>query len=177
MAEPISLDEAKRELRVDGNSDDTSIADNIVAAREWVEDYTGLVLTRREVTESIRGFDDPIRLRAWPVDLGEAVEIAYRDSSGIDQAVVGASARSIARPAVIYPAAGSRWPANAAVSGQIDVTFTAGFADSADIPKVLKRAMFVMLTAFFEDREGGELFTAAEASAKSLCRRHKRWTL
>jgi hypothetical protein len=34
-----------------------------------------------------------------------------------------------------------------------------------------------MLTAYYEDREGGDLFCKAEASARRLCRRHRRWSL
>jgi hypothetical protein len=37
--------------------------------------------------------------------------------------------------------------------------------------------MLVMLTAFYEDREGGALFAAAESTARSLCRSYRIRTL
>jgi uncharacterized phiE125 gp8 family phage protein len=176
MAEPFTTAEAKKHLRVDSSADDTLIADNIVAAREWAEDYTGLILTRREVTEQISQFAAQTKLRAWPIDAAEPVSLVYRDSVGIEQTIADATMRAVARPAVLYPAAAARWPLASTVSGAIDVTFTAGFATPADIPGVIKQAMLLMLTAFYDGREG-ELFDVAEAAAKRLCRRHKRRTL
>lgn len=177
MAEPISTPEAKKHLRVDSSADDSVIADNIIAAREWVEDYTGLVLTRREVTESVDAFVSQTKLRAWPIAADQPVSIAYRDATGAEQTISDATLRAASRPGYVYPAIGNRWPLGCNVAGAIDVTFTAGYATSAEIPKVLRQAMLVMLTAFYDDREGGELFALAEASARKLCRRHKRRAL
>lgn len=176
MAEPISTAEAKKHLRVDSSADDTIIAGNIVAAREWAEDYTGLILTRREVTEQISQFAAQTKLRAWPIDAAEPISVVYRDAAGVEQAIVGAEVRAIARPAVLYPAAATRWPFANSVSGPIDVTFTAGYADPAGIPATIRQAMLLLLTAFYDGREG-ELFDIAEAAAKNLCRRHKRRSL
>lgn len=176
MAEPISTAEAKLHLRVDSSADDTLIADNIVAAREWAEDYTGLILTRREVTEQISQFAAQTKLRAWPIATDEPISIGYRDADGAEQTIADATVRAIARPGVLYPAAATRWPLASTVSGPIDVTFTAGFATPAEIPGTVKQAMLIMLTAFYDGREG-ELFDTAEAAAKRLCRRQKRRTL
>jgi hypothetical protein len=74
---------------------------------------------------------------------------------------------------MIYPASGTRWP----WAGTAEVTFTAGFEAANDIPKGPRQALLVMLTAYYEDREGGDLFIKAEASARRMCRRHKRWSL
>jgi hypothetical protein len=130
--EPISIEEARKHLRVDSETDDDLINDKIGAAREWVEDYTGLFLVRREVTERVSGFGSAARLRAWPVAADQPVSIAYRDRFGDTQTISGAAIRATTRPAILYPA--------------------------------------VMLTAYYDDREGGDLFCKAEASAKRLCR-------
>lgn len=174
MAEPITTAEARKHLRVDSTADDSLIADKIAAAREWVEDYTGLILTRREVTESLNYFLAQTKLRAWPIAADEPVSIVYRDTAGAEQTIADAQLRASVRPGEIYPAAATRWPLNSAVSGTIAVTFTAGYANAASVPPILKQAMLVMLTAFYEDRDGGELFAASECSAKALCRRYKR---
>jgi uncharacterized phiE125 gp8 family phage protein len=177
MPEPLTLDEAKKQLRVDSDGDDSFIEEKIIAAREWVEDYTGLVLTRREVTESLSGLLARTALRAWPVAADQPITIAYRDQVGAEQVIADAVIRAATRPALIFPAAGSRWPLGWPATGVVDATFTAGFASAAEIPQGLKQAMLVMLTAFYEDREGGDVFAKAEETAKSLCRRHKRRVL
>jgi uncharacterized phiE125 gp8 family phage protein len=169
MAEPISVPEAKKHLRVDSAADDTLIADKIQAAREWVEDYTGLILTRRQVTETLTGGFRAARLRAWPIAADEPLMITYRDRAGAEYTIADATVRAKARPALIYPAAGSYWPGSYAARS-VEVTLTAGYPTAAAIPAKLKQAMLVMLTAFYEDREGGALFAAAERSARGLCR-------
>ena len=176
MAEPISTAEGKKHLRVETTADDALIADKIIAAREWVEDYTGLVLTRREVTEAIGAFSAQTRLRAWPL-ADEPISIVYRDFAGAEQTIADATLWALSRPAIIYPADGAVWPCGSTMTGPASVTFTAGYATAADVPQVLKQAMLVMLTAFYDDRPGGEIFVAAERSAKTLCRRYRRRVL
>jgi uncharacterized phiE125 gp8 family phage protein len=175
MAEPISTAEAKKHLRVESSVDDTLIADKIIAAREWVEDYTGLVLTQREITETLPRFSSTSKLRAWPVAQDQPATLTYRDASGVEQTISDAQIVARARPAVIYPTPGSRWPSD--VAGEIAVTFTAGYIDAASVPQKLKQAVLIMLTAFYEDRDGGDLFAASEKTAMRLCRREKRRTL
>ena len=77
---------------------------------------------------------------------------------------------------MLWPA-GARWPSPRSIAGPVYATFTAGYPNAEAIPQVLRQALLVMLTAFYEDREGGEVFQKAEASARLLCRRHKRRTL
>lgn len=175
--EPITLEEARKHLRVDSDADGDLILDKIASAREWVEDHTGLILMRREVTETLRGFVDQTKLRAWPIDVSQPVTLTYRDSVGATQTIADAVLWGAARPAVVYPAPSLRWPLASSIGGPVTATFTAGFAHADSIPQVLRQAMLVMLTAFYEDREGGELFQRAEESARGLCRRYKRRVL
>lgn len=177
MADLITLAEAKAHLRVDSAEEDTLIAAKIVAAQEWVEDYTGLVLSRRPVTENVGSFTPVIKLRAWPIDANQPVTVAFRSVDGSEYTIAGSELRAGSRPGLLYPAAGTQWPLQATATGSVEVTFTAGYADAASIPQILKQAALVMLTAFYDDREGGELFAGAERSARGLCRRYRRRTL
>lgn len=171
QAEPISLAEAKKHLRVDSSTDNALIEDAIAAAREWVEGYTGLVLTRRVVSERLSRFADHTKLRAWPIAVDQPITMTYRDTAGTTQAIADAQLVAAARPGLLYPADGARWPNGSTVFGDIVVTFTAGYEDPADVPMILKRALLTMLTAFYEDREGGAMFAASEKAAMALCNR------
>jgi uncharacterized phiE125 gp8 family phage protein len=131
MADPITLEQAKAQLRVTGTSEDALIQDQIAAAAAWVEDYTGLVLTQRSVTERVSALCGGARLLAWPVAADQPVSISYRDHLGGSYEIAGAVIRAATRPAVVYPAAGTRW----SWAGSAEVTFTAGFAAASDIPK------------------------------------------
>jgi uncharacterized phiE125 gp8 family phage protein len=64
--EPVSFAEIKRHLDIVRNDQDEMLLGMIVAAREWVENYTGLILTRREVTEVFPSFFRLRTISAWP---------------------------------------------------------------------------------------------------------------
>lgn len=166
MAEPVSLAEAKAQLRVTNTREDALISGYIVTAREWVENHTGLILARREVTERIPTFGPLIPLLAWPI-ADEPVTVSYFDQAGAELTVAGAAIRAATRPARLVPAAGDRWPISR-VSGAISVKFTAGFATAAEVPQSCKQAILLLLTAYYEDREGGETLLKAERSARSM---------
>lgn len=174
MAEPITLEQAKAQLRVDGDDEDQVIRDAIVSARGWVERYTGLVLTRRIVREALPAFG--YRLRAWPVV--SITSVSYFDPWRATQTLDAESYMMDAsgRPARLLA---SSWPRHL-LNSRITVTMDAGFADVAainDFEPVLMQAMRQLLAGFYNDRETGGIAGAVEEAAKDLCRPLKNWTV
>jgi len=172
MAEPIDVDDAKRQLRVLSNHENAFIESAIVDARGWIEAYTGLILTHREVKEVVPSFSR--QLRAWPI--ASIDDVAYIDSDG-QPATLAADAyfAQIARRpvALISPS----WP-SIACGSMVTVTMTAGFETPAAItafsPNIM-RAMRILVAGFFADRETGGLAGDVEVAAKRLCRPFRRW--
>lgn len=176
MALPVSLDEAKAQLRADGNDQDEEIQGFIQDAAAWVENYTGLILEAREITEQFCGFG-PVFLRAWPIAAGASFGGAYVDAAGSPTALTGARLDLSRRPARFLPPAGtSFWPFYSA-DQLFTVTVRAGYDDPADVPRNIRRAMLVLIAAYNFDREGGDVFAKAEQRAKSLCKGLKRHLL
>ncbi|WP_397586675.1 phage head-tail connector protein [Sphingobium fuliginis] len=174
MAEPIDLEAAKAQLRILSNDEDGVVSSAIVDARGWIEDYTGLILTRRAVTEVISSFD--AALSTWPIVSIDAVD--YVDIDGAEQTFPDTEyfAQIAKRPARLSAAA---WP-RLLTGSTIAVTMTAGFATPDAIqlfsPNIM-RAMRILVAGFFNDRETGGLAGDVEVAAKRLCRSLKRWTL
>jgi len=173
MAEPITLAEAKAQLRILSDDEDAVVTSAIIDARGWIENYTGLVLTRREVTEVLRGFGDS--LATWPIVSIDAVD--YVDGDGTEQALPDTDffAQIARRPArIVAP----RWP-RLYDGSAVAITMTAGFATAEAIqlfsPNII-RAMRILVAGFFNDRETGGLAGDVEVSAKRLLRSFKRWT-
>lgn len=172
MAEPISLEDAKRQLRVLSTDEDAFIESAIVDARGWIENYTGLVLTRREVVEVLPCFG--AQLSTWPIASIDAV--TYSDTDGQEVVLQEAEyfAQIARRPA--YLTAGN-WP-TVRDGSMIEVTMTAGFATpdavSTFSPNIM-RAMRILVAGFFSDRETGGLAGDVEIAAKRLCRTFRRW--
>lgn len=169
MAIPVTLEDAKRQLRleVDDASQDDEILGFIADAAAWVERYTGHIFIPHTVTETFRGFK-PVALRAWPVKAAAVPGVAYVDANGTSIAVPGARLDFSGQRVRVTPGTGCFWPF--AGSQQIfTVTIDAGYEEGDLIPGNLKRAMLILIAAYEADREGGEVFEKAEATARKMC--------
>lgn len=166
MAIPVTLADARRQVRLepDDTSMDVELADFIADAAAWVERYTGHILIARDVTEEVRTPGRTVVVRAWPIRAGATVA-ATADATPI----VGLRLDLSSRPARILPAAGTLWPLSCAVR-VLQITVRAGYEDDDVVPRNLRRAMLILISAYDSDREGGDIFEKAEAAARRLCR-------
>lgn len=173
MALPVSIEEARRQLRLE--SDDASRDDElqgwIADAAGWVEGYTGHLLTEREVVEHVAGFK-PVELSAWPIAAAAAPALAYIAGDGSPVGITGARLDISRRPARVFNGRGPFWSFRDAAQ-PFTVTITAGYAAVDDVPRDMKRAMLILITAYDEDREGGDLFLKAVKAAERLCGRFR----
>lgn len=169
MAIPVTLEDAKRQLRMelDDASQDDEILGFIADAVAWIEKYTGHILTARDVTEVFRGFR-PVMLRAWPVTATTMPGVAYTNADGVAVAIPDARIDLSQGRARISPRSGSFWPF---IDSQqvFSVTIRAGYEPGDVVPGNLRRAMLVLIGAYDADREGGDTFAKAEAVARKLC--------
>ncbi|HEX8555773.1 MAG TPA: phage head-tail connector protein [Sphingomonas sp.] len=167
MAIPVTLEDAKAQLRVeiDDTERDGEITRFIEDAAGWVERYTGHILIARDVTEQFRGFGG-VKLRAWPVKPTAVPAVAYLDT-GVPASIIGARLDVTRRPARVLPP-GHFYPFRDAQQ-LFTVTIRAGYEDGDVIPTNLRRAMLVLISGYDADREGGDAFQLAEATARKLC--------
>ena len=93
--EPVTLDEAKSQCRVDGNESDVLLERLIKVAREVVEKRTGRVLRAQKLTFSIDGFGRPLSLPRAPINA--ILSISYTDHTGA-AAILGADRYALRRP-------------------------------------------------------------------------------
>ena len=177
MTLPVSLEEAKRQLRILDWEQNEEIEDFIRDAAAWVEAYTGHLLEPRVVTERFTGSlvgVEAMDLRAWPIAADAVATVSYSLADGTSVAMPDGRIAPRSRPAWVIPAAGGHWSFPYFCS-EIIVTVEAGYADPAEVPGNLRRAMLVLISGFDADREGGEMMRAAEETARRLCRRYRDW--
>lgn len=152
--EPVTLSEAKAQLRVDGTDEDNYILSLISTARHKVEQETGRML----ITQTVKAYCDKwptngvLKLPVYPAASVTSVE--YIDEDGASQTwassnyttdLVGMSPRIVPKPDVDLPDLGD-YP------NAVTVTYVAGLSASA-IPADLKHAILVRLTMLYERRE------------------------
>ena len=150
-AEPISLAEAKAQLRVDASDEDTLTSSLIVAARLAVERNLGLAL----ITQGWPYFLDAwpgrgcISLPLSPVQAVSAVTVHDQDG-GYAVDVLSVPARIVLTEAT--PSAVTR------DFNPYEVAFTAGHGDAgSDVPQPIRQALLVLVAHWFERREPVEL--------------------
>lgn len=152
--EPVTLTEVKRYLRIGFNDDDEDITAMITAAREWVEDVTGVTLVTRTVTCRVHLVSgQSVELPSGPQ---QSEPVVTPDSDASETYTVSTG------PYVTISGC-----------GDYSVSYTAGY-DS--IPGMLKLAIKAKVAALYERR--GENESSPESStAYEYLRAYKRISL
>jgi uncharacterized phiE125 gp8 family phage protein len=166
---PLTLEDAKQHLRVDSDDEDELIEAYILAAVDHVEQFTGLVLTRRLVTETLSCFGE--RLRSWPVS--SIVSVGYVDALAADQDydLTGLRANLAMRPVRLVT--NTRWPAVYGYNAPITVVVDAGYDSPEQVPGSVMQALKLLVGHWFRSREAvtvGVVATEVPMAVDSLLR-------
>lgn len=147
----MTLAGAKQFLRYEGAdaSQDETLNMLLRAGQQWVERYTGLLLTRRQVRQPERSLHGAMPLLWGPV-ADEPVTVDYFDgTTGATFSTVRVVPIDSEGRARLYPV--GAWPA----TSDAVLTYSAGYADPDDVPDGLLHAMLVYASMSDDDREGG----------------------
>ncbi|MGZ8286134.1 MAG: head-tail connector protein [Allosphingosinicella sp.] len=157
---PFDLDEARQELRVEEGEvlEDALIEAKLRSAMDWVERFTGQVLSDRALELVLDGLPrapELIELPRAPVTaIGGISYVSADDGSTV--VLVEADWRwSDSDPEWLRPAFRTAWPVAATERGSVRVAFQAGY-EAGLAPPALLAAVKAMLVQSFENRDGGE---------------------
>lgn len=151
--EPVTLQEAFRQLNLETDSGEDSVVKDIITdARTYVERFTGQSLAVQTWKRVFDEFPDTIELLRGPVTA--VTELQYYDTDNASQTLnVGTQIITdfTSVPARITPLVDAGWPDTEARTGAVSVTYTAGYT-AANIPGNLKRAILLMVGFFYDNR-------------------------
>lgn len=157
VQEPITIAQAKAQLRLDVDTDDELVRDLIITAREWVEGQTHRCLVAQTFDQTI-DYEWPFRRGTYRIDLeknpvASVTSITYVDGSSPNPTLAASQYSLAARKygSFIVPAYGVTWPTVRTVPAAITVRFIAGNIDT--LPKPLEQAMKLLVTHLYENRE------------------------
>lgn len=157
--EPITLQEAKDHLRVDGTTDDALISALIQAARQHIDGrdgWLGRALMTQTWDYTLDEFPDTdyIPLPLAPVQ--SITSITYTDTNGTSQTfssgnyALGADLDWSPRVNLGYD---KSWPSTRTIPDAVTVRFVAGYANAASVPAPIKAALLMMIGHLYEHRE------------------------
>ncbi|MFC9085356.1 head-tail connector protein [Nocardiopsis dassonvillei] len=139
----LTLDAAKRQLKITTDAHDQDLADYIAGVTEVVEHYVGPV-DDRQVVERWSGWREVIAVRHTPVV--EVVEVTYLDGG---QAVDVADVDVDPVTGALQLISATRWPA-----GRLRITYTAGRGGVA--PHSAQVAALMIVQHLWEVRRGAD---------------------
>ncbi|QQR69854.1 MAG: phage head-tail connector protein [Alphaproteobacteria bacterium] len=158
-SEPVSLDEAKAQCRIDGAQDDALLTRLIVVAREACESYTGRALISQSWTlwrDSFPADGSPLRLPRPP--LQSVASVQSYDESDLFVAMIASDymVDTASTPGRVALRSGRSWPVAGRALHGVRVEFTAGYGTSADaVPAALRQGILAHIAALYEYRGDG----------------------
>ena len=152
--EPVTLDELRQYLRLDGNAEDELLGRLLRAARETFEHHTGIAMMKQtwRLHTDCWPQHGVIRIARYPV--ASILSVTFYDEEGTPGSITE-HALHLARerrPARVYLAARNRPQKRVRA---VDVEFVAGFGGgSAGVPETMKHAVTALAAQWYEFRHG-----------------------
>lgn len=163
-SEPVTLVEAKRQVRAsDFSDDDAYLTDLIAAARNHAEKYCGVYLAQQTVTVRASGWCDFAALSVLPAQ--SVTSVAYVDTSGSAQTL--ANTVYELRGSAIVLKYGQVWP-TIQTGSLITLIAVVGYAS---IEPAVKHAILLRIADLYENRESAS--DADWTSFDSLLSNHR----
>lgn len=153
--EPIGLEEAKRNLRVDGTDEDDDIQGLIVTARKYVEQVTWLQLVTATYVWKLDRLCGVLYVPRPP--LQSVASIVYVDANGTSQTLSSSkyTVDTAEMPGRVLPAFNETWPSTRGHIQDATITFNAGYGDEpSSVPEPIRQAMLVMINHLYDNRSG-----------------------
>ncbi|MEF2549997.1 head-tail connector protein [Aurantimonas sp. A2-1-M11] len=147
-AEPVTVEEMKRQLYIDHTDDDPMLTRLISAARDHAERYCGSRFATQTLTIKCDAFSDMARLPEGPIQSITSIE--YVDTDGADQTLSTDvyEVRADGLDTAIVRKHAQQWPTPQHGS-RITVTAVVGYAT---VPPAVKHAIILFVSDSYETR-------------------------
>lgn len=157
VLEPVSLEEARAHLRIDGEYEDLTIRGMLRAALAELDGHHGW-LGRAILTQTWKFTIDAfpcgaIRLPLPP--LQSVTSVKYLDGAGVEQTLSSAlyTVFTGPEPGFVEPVYGGTWPVTRGITEAVRITYVAGWASAAAIPEPIKLYLKMRAGTLYATRE------------------------
>lgn len=141
--EPVTVEEVKQHLRIDGSEEDNYLASLITVARQRAEEYTRRAFISQTWELALDRADKMIYLPKPPVELIESVTLDGREVDPKNYELLGSN--------VFYP----KIPLNTVKPYGLVIRFISGYGDNPEhVPQAIRQAILMLVGHLYEAREG-----------------------
>jgi len=155
VIEPVSVEEIKAQARLEGSDEDALLASLIIAARQWVELYTGRCLIKQgwRLWLDAEPDGDEIVLSKAPLFSVQEVQFFSDDDEAQTWDTSCYFIDTAREPGRVVLRAGAVWPASTRTANGLSVAFEAGYGERAqDVPEALRLAVRQLAAFWYENR-------------------------
>lgn len=150
---PVTVKEARDQLRIFHQEQDNLIARLIYAATQTAEQTMQRALITRKIEAYLPRFLPIIYLR-WP-PLIDVEKIEYLDPQGVQQLLDPAIyfVEKYTAPASITPLPGEFWPGADQHPHAVTITYSAGYGEyGTDVPEDIRAAILAVVNAMYDNQ-------------------------
>lgn len=188
---PVTLEQAKLHLNVEGDDYDTLIEAFIAAATDVAESFQGRALLDQTWDYVLDAWPEPVwsgvrrvyEIRIPKPPLIEVTGVFYLDGAGAEQTVDSAlyTVDTANEPGRVVLKSGS-WPTLPELANAVRVRFRAGYLDQtvspsvSNVPKATFAAILIIVGDLYANRESvviGQAVAKVPWAAEALLRRHR----
>ncbi len=174
--EPVTLGDLKEQLRIDHGEEDALLTMKITAARQHIENLTGLAIPLATYEFRLDRFP-AAEIKVPRAPLVSVASVNFVGPDGIEAQVdAGSYEVDTASPeGWIAPVSGFSWPSTMQTINAVRVRFVAGYED---VPETLKEAILQLAAWWYESREAvaDEARVPVPFSVQELVAEHREWT-
>jgi uncharacterized phiE125 gp8 family phage protein len=173
--EAVSLRQAQLNCSVDGDEHDEMLVDLIQQAREYIEEHTDVSLLTTRWAMTFDAFPRKARwlyLPRWPAQ--SIAEVRYVAPDGSEQTIdsddLVLRIDELGRGRLALKG-WARWPSTMSTPDAVTIEFDAGWDSAPKVPPTWIRAMLMLITWWFEQREAaviGTIVAKAPAAVDEL---------
>ena len=181
--EPLTLTEAKEQIRVTWDEENNLINLLIAVARMRIEEY----INRALITQTWNMYLDAFpaknaAIEIVPTPLISVTSIAYTDEDGAAQTLTENTDFTVDKhltPGRIVPIYAGSWPIVRTIPNAVTLEFVSGYgATAASVPSPIRQAMLLLIGHLFEHRESvniGNIVNVIPQTVEWLCSPYRDW--
>lgn len=148
-SEPVSVDELKRQCRIEHDEENKLLKRYIVAARTYAEAVMNYKVIRQRITVCCKVFSNPLKINVCPVQSVDRV--AYYDPDNVFTVLDSAEYRTAISDAYTVLTPVTSWPSvSAAIYDAVQIDLTVGPAQADEMHK---QAILMIAGGWYKNRE------------------------